>query len=58
LAATGATDGNWIELKRFAYIVASIAPKFGVSAEVIDERLRTEEVADEPMLFQIGINDR
>jgi hypothetical protein len=41
---TGATNGNWTEMSALDYIATRIAPKFGVSAEVIAKRLRVEKL--------------
>jgi hypothetical protein len=41
---TGATNGNWTEMSALDYFATRIAPKFGVSAEVIAKRLRVEKL--------------
>jgi hypothetical protein len=37
-------DGNWTEMSMLDCIATRIAPKFGVSAEVIAKRLRVEKL--------------
>lgn len=37
-------DGNWTEMSALDYIATRIAPKFGVSAEVIAKRLCAEKL--------------
>jgi len=43
-AIIAATAGNWTEMSALDHIATRIAPKFGVSAEVIAKRLRVEKL--------------